>query len=85
MNEAEAVSHLTAYTSRAAGMMMDRWRLLFERLIVKYNDMTEKPETEDGEYKKTAGGDHVPVIRPGYPERYRRTVINATGDRYLVP
>ena len=33
----------------------------------------------------TAGGEHVPVIRPGYPERYRKVVIETTGDRYLVP
>lgn len=84
MNEAEAIRHLTAYTSRTSGMMMDRWRQLFERLIVKYNDMTEKPE-KDGQYKKTAGGDHVPVIRPGYPERYRRVLIEQTGDRYRKP
>ncbi|MBP5771302.1 MAG: C69 family dipeptidase [Bacteroidaceae bacterium] len=84
MNEAEAIRHLTAYTARTSGMMMDRWRQLFERLIVKYNDMTEKPE-KDGQYKKTAGGDHVPVIRPGYPERYRRVLIEQTGDRYRKP
>lgn len=84
MSEAEAVSHLTAYTARTAGLMLDRWRQLFERIIVKYNDMTEKPE-ENGHYKKTAGGDHVPVIRPGYPERYRREIVRQTGERYLVP
>ena len=84
MTQEEAVRHLTGYTARTAGMMMDRWRGLFERLIVKYNDMTEKPE-EDGQYKRTVGGEHVPVIRPGYPERYRRTIIETTGDRYLVP
>ncbi len=85
MSDEEAVRHLTGYTSRAAGMMMDRWRTLFERLIVKYNDMTEKPETEDGQYKRTLGGDHVPVIRPGYPERYKRAIVDATGDRYVAP
>ena len=84
MTQEEAVRHLTGYTARTASMMMDRWRGLFERLIVKYNDMTEKPE-ENGQYKRTAGGEHVPVIRPGYPERYRRTIIETTGDRYLVP
>ena len=61
--------------------MMDRWRGLFERLIVKYNDMAEKPE-ENGQYKRTAGGEHVPLIRPGYPERYRRAIVKETGDRY---
>ena len=84
MTTGEAVKHLTAYGCRAASAMMDRWRGLFERLIVKYNDMTEKPE-ENGQYKRTAGGEHVPVIRPGYPERYRRAIIQETGERYRVP
>ena len=83
MSQEEAVRYLTGYTARTSGLMMDRWRTLFERLIVKYNDMTEKPE-ENGQYKKTAGGEHVPVIRPGYPERYRKAVIEATGERYLA-
>lgn len=84
MSEEQAVKHLTGFTSRAAGLMMDRWRGLFERIIVKYNDMTEKPEV-DGQYKRTVGGDHVPVIRPGYPERYRKVIVGTTGDRYLAP
>ena len=84
MTQSEAVSFLTDYTSRASGLMMDRWRQLFERIIVKYNDMAIKPE-ENGEYKKTAGGDHVPLIRTGYPERYRRTIIEQTGNHYLKP
>ena len=84
MSQEQAVNHLTGYTARTAGLMMDRWRQLFERLIVKYNDITEKPE-ENGEFKRTAGGEHVPVIRPGYPERYRKVVVETTGNRYLVP
>jgi dipeptidase len=84
MDEAEAKRHLTDYGCRAAGLMMDRWRQLFERVIVKYNDMAIKPEA-DGKFKKTAGGDHVPLIRTGYPERYRKAIVDATGDRYLAP
>ena len=84
LSQAEAVRYLTGYTARTSGLMMDRWRTLFERLIVKYNDMAEKPEA-DGRYKRTAGGDHVPVIRPGYPERYRRAIVETTGERYLAP
>lgn len=84
MTTEEAVQHLTAYTVRTSALMMNRWRQLFERLIVKYNDMTEKPE-ENGLFKKTAGGEHVPVIRPGYPERFRRVIVEKTGNRYRKP
>jgi len=80
----EAVNSLTGYTCRSASMMMDRWRQLFERIIVKYNDMAIKPE-QDGQYKRTVGGEHVPLTRVGYPERYRRVIVDATKDRYLAP
>lgn len=84
MSEEEARRHLTAYSVRSASLMMDRWHQLFERLMVKYNDFTEKPE-ENGRYLRTPGGEHVPVIRPGYPEAFRRQIVNQTGDRYRVP
>lgn len=84
MSTEDAIRHLTGYTCRTASLMMDRWRQLFQRLIVKYNDMTEKPE-KDGQFIKTAGGEHVPVIRPGYPERYRREIVRQTGGRYVKP
>ena len=84
MTTEDAIQHLTAYTARTSALMMNRWRQLFERLIVKYNDMTEKPE-ENGLFKKTAGGEHVPGIRPGYPERFRRIIVEKTGNRYRKP
>ena len=84
MSEADARRHLTDVTLSAASTMMQRWRELAMRIIVKYNDMTEKVE-RDGQYLKTPGGDPVSVIRPGYPQRYRQAVIHATGDRYLAP
>lgn len=84
MSDDEARAHLTAVSQRAAQTMMLCWRQLGARIIVKYNDMAEKPE-RDGEYVKTPGGDHVPVIRPGYPQRYRRAIIQATGDRFRAP
>ncbi len=84
MSRDEAIAHLTAYTERSAALMMNTWRDLFAHLIVRYNDMTVKPMT-DGQYDRTAGGDHVPVQRPGYPEAYRRAIVSQTGDRYLVP
>ena len=84
MSEADARRHLTDVTLSAASTMMQRWRELAMRIIVKYNDMTEKPE-RNGQYLKTAGGDQVPVIRPGYPERYRRLIVEKTGNRYRKP
>ncbi|MBO4907322.1 MAG: C69 family dipeptidase [Bacteroidaceae bacterium] len=84
MSEEQARQHLTAFGLRSAQAMMIQWQQLFERLIVKYNDICIKPE-DNGQYLRTSGGDHVPVQRPGFNEPYRRAIVNATGDRYLVP
>ncbi len=85
MNEADARAFLSQYSNRMAGSMMDSWMQLAQLLIVKYNDMTVKATNEDGTYKKTPGGAQQPVVRPGYPERYRQAVIKETGDHYRTP
>mgnify|MGYP002624548627 CR=1 FL=1 len=84
MDADAARRHLTNLGLRTAQAMMVQWQSLFERLIVKYNDISIKPE-ENGMYLRTPGGDHVPVTRPGFNKPYRRAIVNATGDRYAVP
>lgn len=80
----EARKYLTAYTDRVAQGMLDQWMELAKYLIVKYNDQTVKRE-KDGVYERTEGGYVKPVIRPGFPERYRRQIVKEAGDRFLVP
>ncbi len=82
--EAEARKYLTGYSCRTAQGMLDRWMTLAQRLIVKYNDGGVRPE-RDGRYEATPGGFGVPVERPGYPEEYRRKMVEQTGDRYRLP
>lgn len=84
MSEADARRFLSDYSHRVAGGMTDEWMQLAQRLIVKYNDMAVKATNEDGSYKKTPGGVQVPVVRPGYPEKYRREIVKQAGDRYLM-
>ncbi|MCD8317485.1 MAG: peptidase C69, partial [Paraprevotella sp.] len=74
---------LTEYTHRTASGMLYAWIELGKRLMVKYLDGGVRPE-QNGEYVRTAGGVGVPVQRPGYPERYRREIVKATGDRFEV-
>ena len=78
-----ARKYLTAYTNRTAAGMLYEWMELGKRLMVKYIDGTVRPE-RDGQYVRTPGGLGVPVERPGYPERYRREIVKATGDRFEV-
>ncbi|MGN0232801.1 MAG: C69 family dipeptidase [Bacteroidaceae bacterium] len=83
MPDDQAIKHLSAYSHRAAQGMLDVWNQLAQRLIVKYNDMAVKRTNKQGQYEKTPGGNQRPVLRPGYPEAYRRHIVEETGDRFL--
>lgn len=85
MPQDEAVRFLSGYSHRTAGAMMDEWNQLAQLIIVKYNDMSEKRMNAQGQYEKTPGGEPRPVLRPGYPEGYRRHIVQQTADRFLVP
>lgn len=84
MSESEAKTLLSEYSKQQSREMMTRWMQLAETLIVKYNDMAMKTMNEDGTYKKTPGGVQVGVQRSGYPERYRRKIVEETGNRFLM-
>ncbi len=84
MSPSEARRFLTAYSHRTAQAMMDEWNQLAQTIIVKYNDMAVKKQDDKGQYLKTPGGNQRPVNRPGYPETYRRKIVQETGDKYLT-
>ena len=85
MGKEDAIKYLSAYSHRSASAMMDEWNQLAQLIIVKYNDMAVKRTDENGQYEKTPGGDPKPVLRPGYPENYKRQIIQQTGTHYQVP
>lgn len=80
----DRVRFLTAYTAEKAEQMLERWRQLAVYLIVKYNDMTSKPE-ENGQFKRTQYGLGATVKRPGYSQYYARKLIEQTGKKFEVP
>ena len=83
MNPDEASKFLSDYSHRMSGMMTDEWMQLAQRIIVKYNDMVIKKTDSTGNYLRTPGGEPERVIRPGYPEEYRRAIVKESGDKYL--
>ena len=83
-NEDAAARYLNDYSNTVAQQMLVRWKQLAFYLIVKYNDMTVKPE-KDGKFLRTPEGIGVAVKRPGYPETYREQIVKQTGNRYEVP
>ncbi len=82
LNGDARVAYLTAYTAEKAEQMLARWKQLATYLIVKYNDMTSKPEDEHGRFLRTPNGLGATVKRPGYPQRFARELIRQTGSRY---
>ena len=84
MEPAQMQRFLNDYSIRQAQQMLARWRQLAFYLVVKYNDMTIKPE-ENGHFKRSQYGLGARVSRPGYPEAYAREIIRQTGTRYEIP
>lgn len=81
----EGGKYLSQYSNRMASGMMDAWNELAKTIIVKYNDMTIKKQDENGKYLRTPGNAPRPVTRPGYPEAYRRKVVQESGNKYRLP
>ena len=81
----ERVSYLTKYSCQKGDEMIARWQKLAFYLIVKFNDMVEKPTDANGNFERTPYGNGARVVRAGFPEKYARELLKATGDKYLVP
>lgn len=83
-NKDGAIKYLNDYSNQKAQQMLARWRQLAFYLIVKYNDMTVKPEA-DGKFTRTKEGIGATVERPGYPEAFKEKLVKETGDKFEVP
>ena len=83
--ESERVAFLTNYSCQKGNEMIARWQQLAFYLIVKFNDMVEKPTDANGTFERTPYGHGARVIRPGFPEKYARELLKMTGDKYIVP
>ena len=81
----QARRYLNDYSIEKAQQMIARWRQLAVDIIVRYNDMTEKPLNADGSYRKTPEGLGATVRRPGYPVPYARQLVRQAAGRYSVP
>ena len=83
-DKSAAIDYLNNYSNTQAQQMLARWKDLAIYLIVKYNDMSVKPD-ENGRFLRTKEGIGATVKRPGYSESFARKMLKATGDFYAVP
>lgn len=82
--EQACAKFLNDYSVREAQAMLAAWRNLATYLIVKYNDMAEKPE-KDGQFAKSQYGIGATVKRPGYTPYAKKAIARQTGDWYKLP
>lgn len=80
-----ALEFLTTYSVNTANALVARWQKVFEFLLIKYIDGNIKQE-EDGVFKwNKYGGAPARIGNPQYPDWWKKQVIEATGDKLLMP
>lgn len=84
MKESARVDYLTQYSSVKADEMIVAWNKLAKKLIVKYNDMTVRPE-KNGGFTRNEHGVGSTVSRPGYNSDYARELVRMTGNKFKRP
>lgn len=81
---ARAREFLTDRASAVAAETVGRWEELFRYLLVKYLDGNVKKE-RDGRFERNEWGFPKPPDHPGYPESWKRRVVEDAGERLLHP
>ena len=77
----QAIHQLTNFCSQAGANTVARWKELDNYLLVKYLDSNIKQE-ENGKFKRNGYGYPAKPQQPGYPDSWKKAVIEATGDRF---
>ena len=77
----EAVAMLTDFAAKSGANTVRRWKELDNYLLVKYLDSNVKQE-ENGEFKRNGHGYPAKPQQPGYPDSWKKQVIEETGDRF---
>ncbi len=80
----QGLDYLTSYAGKSAQNTFKQWKSLSEYLLVKYIDGNIKKEKE-GKFERNAWGNPVMPLQPGYSESWKKSVIQETGDKLLVP
>ena len=79
--EMEAIAFLTDFDAKAAANTVKRWKELDNYLLVKYLDSNVKQE-ENGEFKRNGHGYPAKPKQPGYPDSWKKHLIEETGTRF---
>jgi dipeptidase len=83
-DERAAREYLTDYSVKTAQNTFKQWKALSEYLIVKYIDGNIKKE-KNGKFERSSDGYPVMPSQPGYSTSWKKSVVEDTGDKLLVP
>jgi dipeptidase len=75
---------ITDYSCSTGDYTVKRWSELGDFLLVKFLDGNVKQEKE-GEFLRNPWGYPLPPSFPGYPDSWKKEVIENTGDKLLYP
>ncbi len=80
----KAREYITKYSVATAQNTFEKWKKLSEYLLVKYIDGNIKNE-KDGNFVISKDGYPASPAQPGYDEKWKKSVIQDTGSKLLVP
>ena len=80
----KARDYLTKYSLTTAQSTFNQWKKLSEYLLVKYIDGNIKKE-KDGKFETSEDGYPGFPMQPGYDDKWKKSVIQDTGNKLLVP
>jgi dipeptidase len=80
----KARDYLTKYSLTTAQSTFAQWKKLSEYLLVKYMDGNIKNEKE-GKFVTSEDGYPAGPRQPGYDDKWKKSVIQDTGSKLLVP
>jgi len=79
-----ATQFLKEFSHNTAINTVNEWRDLGNFLLVKYLDGNVKQE-ENGEFLRNPWGFPLSPKHPEYPDSWKKTIIEETGDKFLQP
>jgi dipeptidase len=79
-----AKEFLTEFSHNTANNLLEQWKELGNFLLVKYLDGNVKQE-KDGVFLRNPWDFPLSPKHPEYPDTWKRTLIEQTGDKFLVP
>ncbi len=80
----KAIAYLTDFSNQAGHNTVKNWKALDNYLLVKYLDSNIKQE-ENHQFKRNGYGYPAKPLQPGYPDSWKKAVIEQTGERFRRP